>query len=47
MAIFMLFVGGLFIGGVVSFVKNKQWLPAIGCGVASVLAFAGAFAWWG
>lgn len=47
MPIFMLFVGGVFIGGVVSFVRNKQPFFAIACGVAAALAFAGAVAWWG
>ena len=46
-AIIMLFFGGVFLGGVVSFVRNKQPLFAIACGVASVLAFAGAVMWWG
>ena len=40
-------IGGVFLGGVVSFVRNKQPLFAIACGVASVLAFAGAVMWWG
>lgn len=47
MAIFMLFVAGLFLGGVISFARNKQIMFAIGCGVAALLALGGAIAWWG
>lgn len=46
-AILMLFIGGLFVGGVISFVRNKQPLFAIGCGIAAVLAFAAGVMWWG
>lgn len=46
-AIIMLFISGLFIGGVISFVRNKQILFAIGSGVAAVLSLVAAVMWWG
>lgn len=46
MPILMIFVGGLFVGGVISFIRNSQPWLAVACGVAAVLSFGGAVAWY-
>ncbi len=43
----MLFVGGLFLGGVYAFARQKRWLGVGICLVAALLAFASAWAWSG
>jgi hypothetical protein len=43
----MLFVGGLFLGGVYAFGRQKRWLGVGICLAASLLAFASAWAWSG
>lgn len=44
--ILLLALTGFFIGGVISFAKNKLMLPAVVMAIAALLAGAGAFAWW-
>lgn len=43
----MLFVGGLFLGGVYAFARQKRWFGTAICASASVLAFASAYLWSG
>lgn len=46
MALVLLFLAGLFLGGVITFVRAKQWVAVALCSVAVVMSFAGAIAWW-
>jgi hypothetical protein len=43
----MLFAGGLFLGGVYAFARQKRWFGTGICLVAALLAFAAAWAWSG
>ena len=45
MWIALLVLAGLLLGGVISFVRARQWLFAVLALAAAALAFAGAMAW--
>ena len=45
MYIALFVLAGVLIGGVISFVRAKNWLFAVLVGAAAVLALAGAIAW--
>jgi hypothetical protein len=41
----MLVLAGILVGGVISFARNRRWLPAMVLAGGAVLAFAAAMAW--
>ncbi|MGD9956361.1 MAG: hypothetical protein AB7V23_09870, partial [Candidatus Nanopelagicales bacterium] len=41
----MLVLAGILNGGVISFARNRRWLPAIVLAGAAALSFAAAMAW--
>ncbi len=41
----MIFAGGLLLGGVYAFGRQRRWLAAGVLGVAAALAFGAAWAW--
>jgi hypothetical protein len=45
--IVMLFVGGMLLGGVYAFGRQQRWFGTAVCAIASLMAFAGAWAWSG
>lgn len=45
--IIMLVLGGFFVGGVVSFARQKIVIMAVGCGIAAIMCFVAAYVWWG
>ncbi len=45
MWIALLVLGGVLIGGVVSFARNREWPAMVACSAAALLALAGAYGW--
>lgn len=41
----MLVLAGILVGGVISFARNRRWLPAAVVGFAAAFALAAALAW--
>ncbi len=41
----MLVLGGLLLGGVISFARSRTWWGVVILGAAAALAFAAAYAW--
>ncbi len=41
----MLVLAGIFIGGCISFARNRQWLPVMVLAGGAVLCFAAALSW--
>lgn len=41
----MLVLAGILIGGVISFARNRRWLPVLVLASAAALSFAAAIAW--
>lgn len=41
----MLVLAGVLVGGVISFARNRRWLPAMVLASGAALSFAAAMAW--